>query len=139
MLRPKVCPNCGGPIDLATYRCTYCDTQFYRDGEEDLVEYGYDNNFNPLLTDGDYATVSVRTELSEFELKKFESDVEYRNQIAKQLAAQLAPVLIKYLYINIFDSFEPHNMEVTKYLQAYLKVKRYSAPRDKDILKKFMG
>ena len=89
-------------------------------------------SYSPLYS------AAVRTELSEFELKRFESDAEYRNQIAEQLAAQLAPVLIKYLYINIFDSFEPHNMEVTKYLQAYLKVKRYSAPRDRDILKKFM-
>lgn len=132
MIRPKVCPNCGGRIDLATYRCQYCDTQFYRDDEEDLVEYGYDNNFHPALVDGDYATVATQIQMREEDILRFEQDVAFRNQVAEELAANLANALIRYMYFNITDSVDDNE----KGIRGYLKVKRYSAPQEADILKK---
>lgn len=134
MLRAKICPNCGGQIDLDTYKCKFCGTQFYRDGEEDLVEYGYDNNFRPQAVDGGYATITARIALPDFRIKQFETDVEFRNTVAEDLAARLALALLRYLYVNISDSVESNS----KCLQAYLKVKRYSAPRDEEVLRRFI-
>lgn len=134
MIRPKVCPNCGGQIDLTTYKCQYCSTQFYRDDEEDLVEYGYDNNFNPHWIDGDYATVATQIPMQKEDILRFKQDVKFRNQVAEELAANLANVLIKYMYFNISDSVSDNN----KYMCGYLKVKRYSASREKDILSLFV-
>ena len=136
MFKPKVCSNCGGRIDLATYKCEYCGTQFYRDNEDDLAEYGYDNNFHPQWQDGTYATVAARIDISESELKQFESDARYRNALAERLASQLAPALVRYLYVTNADSFDL-DKGMIKNLTSYLKVKRYSAPRDEDILNLF--
>ena len=133
MIRPKVCSNCGGRIDLATYKCQYCGTQFYRDGEEDLVEYGYDNNFNPQKIDGDYATVATQTQMRKEDISRFEQDVAFRKQVAEKLASNLANALVRYMYFNIADSISDNN----KYIRGYLKVKRYSASREEDILSLF--
>lgn len=133
MLRAKTCPNCGGPIDFSTYRCKYCNTQFYREGEEDLVEYGYDNNFHPALVDGDYVTVATQIPMHKEDILRFEQDVAFRNQVAEELAANLANALVRYMYFNITDSAANNN----KYMRGYLKVKRYSAPQEADILEKF--
>ena len=133
MLTAKICPNCGGRIDLATYKCQYCDTQFYRDGEEDLVEYGYDNDFNPQRIDGDYATVATQTQMRKEDICRFEQDVTFRNHVAEELAANLANALVRYMYFNIADSA----VDNETYIRGYLKVKRYSASQEADILKKF--
>ena len=134
MLRAKTCPNCGGPIDFSTYRCKYCNTQFYREGEEDLVEYDYDNNFHPELVDGDYATIATQVKLQEDDIKLFEQDVEFRNRVARDLAANLADELVKRMHFNISDSVHGCG----KYIRGYLKVKRYSAPLEGEICKKFL-
>lgn len=133
MLRSKVCSNCGGQIDLATYKCKYCGTQFYRDGEEDLVEYGYDNNFNPQKIDGDYATVATQIQMRKEDISRFEQDATFRKQVAEKLASNLANALVRYMYFNIADSMVDND----KYIRGYLKVKRYSASREEDILSLF--
>ena len=133
MLKAKSCPNCGGRIDLATYKCHYCGTQFYRDDEEDLVEYGYDNNFNLQRIDGDYATVATQTQMPEADIRRFEQDTAFRKQVAEMLAASLADALIRHMYFTISDPVADNE----KGIRGYLKVKRYSAPREADILKKF--
>ena len=133
MLKAKICPNCGGRIDLATYKCHYCGTQFYRDDEEDLVEYGYDNNFNPQLIDREYATVTTQIQMQKEDICRFEQDAAFRKQVAEELAANLANALVRYMYFNITDSASDNE----KYVCGYLEVKRYSAPQKADILKKF--
>ena len=133
MLKAKICPNCGGPIDLATYICHYCNTQFYRDDEEDLVEYGHDTDFNPQRIDGDYATVATQMQMPEADIRRFEQDTAFRKQVAEMLAANLADALIRYMYFTVSDPV----VDNEKSICGYLKVKRYSAPREADILKKF--
>ena len=120
-------------LHLATYKCKYCGTQFYRDNEEDLVEYGYDNNFNPQRIDGDYATVATQTKMRKEDISRFEQDATFRKQVAENLASNLANALVRYMYFNIADSVVDND----KYIRGYLKVKRYSASREEDILSLF--
>ena len=65
-MKNRNCCNCGAPLELGNYRCSYCNTLYL-----DLSMINFDNNepfFLTIKKDNQLITQKVRPQTAEFEV-----------------------------------------------------------------------